>query len=249
MDNTTKFTGKSAAYAAGRPGYAEALLDCLAKRLKWSGETVFADVGSGTGKFTKQLLDRGYPVYAVEPNDDMRRTAEQLLVGEPGFTSVNGCDAATGLPDGSVDCVTAAQAFHWFDADAFARECRRILKLGGHVVLIYNSRDAEAEVIRKNAEICRRYCPGFTSFSHGMDAIDLDGFFVNGYETVRFENDLYYDCDTLIKRMLSASYGLRETDDGYDGFLDALTGLFEQYEENGRMRIPNHTLAYFGTIG
>ena len=246
MDNTTKFTGKSAVYAAGRPGYAEELFGCLEKRLYWNSGTVFADIGSGTGKFTKQLLDRGYTVYAVEPNADMRRTAEELLADHAGFVSVNGCDAATGLADGSVDCVTAAQAFHWFDADAFAAECRRILKPDGTVVLVYNNRDAETDVIRENMDICRTYCPGFVSFSHGLDTVDLDGFFRGGYETVRFANDLFYDCDTLIKRMLSASYGLRESDDGYGGFIDALTGLFERYAENGRLRIPNHTLAYFG---
>ncbi len=248
MNNTEKFTGRSDVYAASRPGYAEELFDFLANRLHWNGNTVFADVGSGTGKFTKQLLDRGYTVYAVEPNGDMRRTAEQLLGNSAGFTSVNGCDAATGLPDTSVDCITAAQAFHWFDADAFAAECRRVLKPDGYVVLVYNSRDAEAAVIRENADICRKYCPGFVSFSHGMDTMDLKGFFRNGFETVKFENFLYYDCDTLIKRMLSASYGLRETDPGYTEFLAALTALFEKYEENGRMRIPNYTLAYFGKM-
>ena len=249
MDNTSKFTGKSGVYAASRPGYAEELFDFLEEKRILTGGCTVADIGAGTGKFTKQLLDRGYTVYAVEPNEDMRRTADGLLGGTRGFVSVNGCDAATGLPDASADCVTAAQAFHWFDRDAFARECRRILKPGGYAVLVYNNRDTATDVIRENMDICRTYCPGFVSFSHGLDGIELEGFFRNGYETVRFENDLTYDCGTFIRRMLSASYGLRETDDGYDGFIAALTALFEKYEENGRLRIPNHTLAYFGKIG
>jgi len=252
MDNTGKFTGRAGVYAASRPGYAEDLFRYLKrKRILGDGSTV-ADVGSGTGKFTAQLLDCGCTVYAVEPNAEMRREAEELLSGRPGFCSVNGRDRAFGLPEpaeGTVDCVTAAQAFHWFDADAFARECRRVLKPDGYVVLVYNHRDTEADVIRENMEICRKYCPGFVSFSHGLDAIETDRLFVHGFETVRFPNHLYYTCGAFVQRMLSASYGLRGTDPGYAEFLSELTALFEKYAENGRLRIPNHTLAYFGKPG
>ena len=251
MDNTAKFTGRAQVYAASRPGYAPEFFDYMEQSLNLPSGSVIADIGSGTGKFTAQLLERGYTVYAVEPNADMRRKAEELLAGNPGFHSVDGRDSAFGLPaelEGTVDCVTAAQAFHWFDAAAFAEECRRFLKPCGYVVLVYNHRDADVPVIRENAEICRTYCPGFTGFSHGMDAADFEGFFRGSCQTIRFDNSLEYDCDMLINRMLSASYGLKDTDEGYGEFLAALRKLFEKYQENGRMRIPNCTAAYYGTV-
>ena len=85
------------------------------------------------------MLERGWTVYGVEPNDDMRKEAEKRLSAFPRFHSVAGTAERTGLPGASVDLVTAAQSFHWFDAAAFKRECRRILSGGGKVALIWNS--------------------------------------------------------------------------------------------------------------
>ena len=69
---------------------------------------VFADIGSGTGIFTEQLLGCGYKVYAVEPNDDMCKKAEEKLSYNENYISVNGSDTDTNLPDRSVDYITTA---------------------------------------------------------------------------------------------------------------------------------------------
>ena len=78
-----------------------------------------ADIGSGTGKLSAELLKVCGKVVCVEPNDDMRLAAERALGGSPGFVSVKATAENTTLADKSVDVVTAAQSFHWFDADAF----------------------------------------------------------------------------------------------------------------------------------
>ena len=139
-NNTHRFDGKSEIYAKARPKYAPELFVYLQNTLHIPAGSVFADIGSGTGIFTEQLLDCGYYVYAVEPGEDMRRKAEEKLSGNEHFTSIDGTASNTHLPNNSVDYITAAQAFHWFDAEAFREECRRILKPGGKVVIAYNSR-------------------------------------------------------------------------------------------------------------
>ena len=121
-DTVSRFSGRQGDYLAGRPSYPAELLEWLGALYAPPGRPAAADVGSGTGKLTAQLLRAGFRVYGVEPNGDMRRAAEALLAGDPRFTSVGGTDRDTGLADGSVDLVTAAQAFHWFDGPAFARE-------------------------------------------------------------------------------------------------------------------------------
>ena len=103
MDNTRRFDGKGAVYAKARPRYAAALFDHIRNRLHVAEGSVFADIGSGTGIFSEQLLRRGYRVYAVEPNAEMRQIAEERLLQYPGFTSAEGADSHTGLPDHSVD--------------------------------------------------------------------------------------------------------------------------------------------------
>ena len=72
-----------------------------------------ADIGSGTGILSRVMLEHGWTVYGVEPNDDMRREAEKVLKGFHRFHSVPGTAEHTLLPGASVDLVTAAQAFHW----------------------------------------------------------------------------------------------------------------------------------------
>ena len=108
----------------------------MKESLHISEDCVIADIGSGTGIFSRQLLHNGYNVYAVEPNADMRKKAEEMLSEYQGFVSVDGMDSNTNLPDKSMDHVTAAQAFHWFDADAFKKECRRILKPDGKIIIV-----------------------------------------------------------------------------------------------------------------
>ena len=89
---------------------------------------------------SRSCAEAGSRVTAVEPNQAMREGAESDLGGEPGFRMVSGSAEVTGLPDQSVDHIVSAQAFHWFDRDAAQSEFRRILRPGGRVALIWNSR-------------------------------------------------------------------------------------------------------------
>lgn len=153
MSNTKRFDGKGEIYAKARPGYPSELLDYVRNTLHFDEGSTFADIGSGTGIFSELLLNGGYHVYAVEPNADMRMKAEEKLGNRKDFVSVNGTDSSTTLPELSVDCVTTAQAFHWFDVEAFKAECRRILKPDGKVIIIYNTRDETAECNKALADM------------------------------------------------------------------------------------------------
>ena len=85
MDYTNRFDGKGEIYAKARPKYAAGLLYHLKNTLNIPEGSVFADIGSGTGIFTGQLLGCGYKVFAVEPNADMRKKAEGKLGGDHDF--------------------------------------------------------------------------------------------------------------------------------------------------------------------
>ena len=149
MDNTNKFTGKSSAYASSRPKYAEQFIQYLKNSAGLGLESIVADIGSGTGILSSQLLDIGCTVIAVEPNDDMRNTAEKLLGGNERFNSVKGSAENTALEDYSVNYITVGQAFHWFDHKKFKAECKRILKPGGKVILVWNSRVSSNKMIKE----------------------------------------------------------------------------------------------------
>ena len=59
MDTTNKFDGYAGDYTVGRPGYAKELIDSLYSTYKMSEDSIIADIGSGTGKFARHLLEKG----------------------------------------------------------------------------------------------------------------------------------------------------------------------------------------------
>lgn len=250
MDNTNRFTGKAKEYTKSRPGYPKEFLDYLFTDIGFCSDSVIADIGSGTGKLTKELLRLGCIVYAVEPNFDMRETAERELGGFDKFNSLPGSAEKTGIADNSVDFVTVAQAFHWFDHKAFGAECRRILKTDGSVVLVWNMRDEKSGIVKANDIVCRKYCPKFTGFSGGINFDDekISAFFGGEYNIKVFENNLSFDRDGFISRNLSSSYALSEGDKDYDEYISALNKIFDEYSDGEILIMPNITTVYVGRL-
>lgn len=248
MNNTKRFDGKGELYAKARPKYAEELFDYLKNTFNINSGSVFADIGSGTGIFSEQLINCGYTVYAIEPNEDMRKKAEEKLGGCENFHTVNGTDKNTSLPEFSVDYITAAQAFHWFDVSAFKKECRRILKPGGKVMLIYNSRDTEAECTKALAKIRRKYNPDFHGFSNGISDDACKAFFDYQCDVLKWDNSLTYNRQGYVDRLLSSSYSLNESDSKYEEYIADIYTLFEHFSTGGKITVPTNTVMYYGGI-
>lgn len=235
--NENRFDGKAHCYASYRPGYPEALMDDLFSKKVLAPHSVVADVGMGTGIFAKQLLERGCAVYGVEPNADMLLAASYLLEN-PRFTAISASAEAVPLPDGSLDCITAAQSFHWFSPDAFRRECARLLKPGGKVCLVWNTRREGDPLIQACDKLLYKYCPNFVGSTHGGRGSAperLATFFDGVYTTAVFPNPVIYSRGQFVGRQLSGSYALEENDARYPAFVHALGALFDAFsvKDNG----------------
>lgn len=124
------FSGHASAYAAARPTYPAALFDWLAT-LAPSSATVW-DCGTGNGQAAVALAERFAHVVATDVS------AQQIdeAAPHPKVTYAARPERDSGLGDASVGLVTVAQALHWFDPPAFAREVERVLVPGGHVVAV-----------------------------------------------------------------------------------------------------------------
>lgn len=250
MDNTQKFSGKSDIYELSRPSYAPELIEWLVTTLKINPQSVIADVGAGTGKLTRQLLSTGATVYAVEPNADMRAKANALLSGQSNFHPIAAPAENTGLPAQSIHLITAASAFHWFDAQAFRLECKRLLLPEGQVCLMWNHRKLDNEINVAFREIFAKYCPNFSGFSFERQQghRQFETFFEGKVIEKRFDNPVRYDLDGFVGRTRSASYAIIPGDDGYEDFIEALEALFSQHETNGFIDVPHQSVAFLGRV-
>lgn len=132
------FSSAADVYERGRPGYAPEAVAWLVDRLDLRPGRVVLDLAAGTGKLTRDLVPSGAGVIAVEPLDEMRAQLEEAV---PGARALKGTAEAIPLADKSVDAVVCAQAFHWFDPDGALLEIHRVLRPGGALALIWNSRD------------------------------------------------------------------------------------------------------------
>lgn len=130
-----RFGAVAADYDRGRPSYPAAVLDRLAAVAGLGPGTEVLDLAAGTGKLTRQLVEAGASVVAVEPSPGMR---ERLEVSVPGARALDGTGEAIPLPDGAVDLVTVAQAFHWFRTAEALDEIHRVLRPGGWLALTWN---------------------------------------------------------------------------------------------------------------
>jgi SAM-dependent methyltransferase len=133
-------------YERGRPPYPAAALDWLLP----AGRCRVLDLGAGTGKLTRQLRAAGHHVTAVDPSEGMLAQLRRVLPGVPAHL---GSAEDIPLPDGSVDAVLMAQAWHWVDPDRAAPEIARVLSPGGRLGVLWNLRDARSGWVRRLEEI------------------------------------------------------------------------------------------------
>ena len=238
MDPTKRFSSRVENYVRYRPSYPPAVVDVLERECGLTADSAVADIGSGTGIFSEILLQHGSAVYGVEPNDAMRQAAERLLADFPRFTSVPGTAEATTLADGSVDAVTAAQAFHWFDRARTREEFRRILKPGGAVALIWNDRQLEpTPFLREYEELLQRFGTDYVAVrQRDLDLADVREFI--GGDDVKLtvlENAQSLDYEGAKGRLLSSSYAPEFGHPNHQPMLTALKEMFERYARDGKV--------------
>lgn len=250
-DPTRRFSDRVENYVRYRPGYPEGVLHILREETDLTPASAVADIGSGTGISSELFLRNGNPVFGVEPNPEMRRAAEALLQRYPKFRSISGTAEATTLPSRCVDHVIAGQAFHWFDTRKAKQEFARILRPGGRVVLLWNSRRTDSTpFLRAYEALLQRYGTDYREVQHkNIDLEALRAFFAGGRIEVRtLYNEQRFDFKGLKGRLLSSSYTPTEEHPSCQPMLHELERIFERYGEQGEVCFEYDTEVYFGHV-
>lgn len=252
LDPTGRFSDRVGDYVRYRPDYPPALLDWLQRELGVDRSWQVADVGAGTGISSKLFLDAGYRVTVVEPNAPMRAAAEQWLGADANFRAVDGRADATGLPDASVDLVTVAQAFHWFDEAAARREFARILRPGGLAAIWWNSRRLGGTPFLEGYEALLRDFGtdyGLVAERYADDE-RMRAWFGAGYRGgTRFAHGQRLDFEALRGRLLSSSYVPPAGHPRHLPMLQALRELFDACAERGTVSFDYDTRVFAGHLG
>ncbi|MDY6942953.1 MAG: class I SAM-dependent methyltransferase [Pseudomonadota bacterium] len=249
-DPKVRFSDRVENYRHYRPHYPAEVLEILRQRTGLAPESVIADVGSGTGISAELFLRAGHAVWAVEPNEPMRRAAEEALSSWPGFHSIAAQAEATTLPNHSVNYVVAAQAFHWFEAAAARQEFKRILTPHGWVVLLWNTRSgAVTPFLTDYEQLLRRFGTDYHKVRRrNVDDAVIEAFFPQGFERHQLANQQVFDFEALKGRVLSSSYVPTEGDPRFEPMLAELKALFNRHQHGGRVTFLYDTELYFGTI-
>jgi SAM-dependent methyltransferase len=249
IEPTKRFSSRVGYYVRSRPSYPNGILRILEQDCGFCPSSVVADIGSGTGIFTRLLLGQGNRVFGVEPNREMRRAAEEYLAEYANFLSVDGTAEATALPSHSVELVTCAQAAHWFERDNAVREFRRILKPKGFVLLVWNERRIEGSAFGSDyEELVSEFGTDYDQLSERGRA---SASFFGRCPWVERKLGNYQDLDypALEERLLSSSYVPQLGDERCPPMLSKLRQIFERYQQAGRIRMEYDTKLYVGQLG
>ena len=247
---TSRFSDRVENYVRYRPGYPPEALRALLNDCRLASAHVVADIASGTGIWTRLLLENGNAVVGVEPNPEMRQAGERLLAGFPRFSSIAGTAEATTLADASVDFVTAAQAAHWFDRQGARREFVRILKPGGWLVLLWNERLTDStEFLRDYEQLLLTYGTDYGEVRHERTTEAVNEFFdPDPFQERVFAMRQEFDYAGLEGRLLSSSYAPGPEHPKHAPMLGELRRIFDKHASAGRVAVDYKTRVYLGHL-
>jgi SAM-dependent methyltransferase len=222
------FAAVADAYERGRPGYPVEAVAWL------TGERPLdvVDLGAGTGKLTRSLVELGHHVTAVEPLPEMLallRAAAQEAV------AVAGSAERIPLPDESSDVVVAAQAFHWFDHVVAMPEIARVLRPGGRLALVWNTRDdRDPWVARLSDTIMGRET---VQDSDALEPLTASRLF-RPVETATFAFEQVLERSLLRDLVVSRSYCAMLPPAEREQVLERVDALYDQHARPDGIRIP-----------
>ncbi len=248
-ETVSSYVGKAQRYAQFRWDYAPAAIDWLCGEAGLRDGQWVADIGAGPGTLARWFVERGLEVWAVEPEEEMRRLAEERLGHRANFHSVPASAEQTRLPDASVALIVAGRALHWFHPDMARREFLRIAQpnswLATLAVRCMNpALDAAVKALATPAN-------GFDLSRSKRDrpaaAIDAylrrDGRLARGFPAVAQE-----DWPSFIGRISTFSGAPALDAPAFAALADAAHRVFAQFAVGGTLVIPVETQVQLGRL-
>ena len=252
MKDYKRFDNKAKVYEKYRPNYPKESINIIMSSCGVPSieNYIIADIGSGTGKFSKLLLDNGCIVYGIEPNDNMRKLAEVKFSNYKNFKSINATSESTRLQDNSIDLIICAQSFHYFNNNETKEEFKRILKANGKVILLWNFHAREDYFIQDYEKLVYKYHSKKLEPTFAQDKMSEEVFknLFSTYDIFSIPNTQIFDLDGLWNRIISSNHSPIPEEKEYLELKTQITQLFNKHQVDGKITFPHHTKIIIGNL-
>lgn len=253
-DPAERFSNRVGPYMRGRPEYPQNAIDLLRQRGFMGPGVEVADIGAGTGILSRQALEEGSTVWAIEPSDAMRSVAEAQLGTREEYHCIAGSAEDTSLPDGSIDAVLCGQSFHWFDLEGTREEFSRILRRPKRVGLLWNMRAQKTPFMTALEKLVERHSIDYEEVVGGVQQTrkTLDDFYGGtenkGYTYQRLSHHQDVGFPDLEALVSSFSYMPKPGSDAHVEAMKELRELWQEHEEDGQVRVEYDTHLVWGLL-
>ena len=235
------FSAEADRYDRVRPGYPEALFDGVAGFGGLDAGARVLELGAGTGKATRSLVDRGWRVDAIELGAGMASVLQERL-GDRVHVVVGAFEEVP-IAAARYDLVFSATAFHWFDPRTRVSRVANALRSGGTAAVVWTRHvqggsrrffDASQPVYeRAGLGSENAVLPTESGLLLHDDEFRADPAF-EAVETHRFAEEHTYDTDTYLDLIGTYSETLAASPEQRELLLAGLRALIDR-EFGGRV--------------
>lgn len=230
-----EFDHKTKEYVIGRPSYPTEILKVI-RDLGVNKQSTVADIGAGTGILTHMLANLECNVLAIEPNKQMIAECKKYCKEISNIQCIEASAEKTSLKENSVDVITIAQAFHWFDKHLCKEEFLRILKEDGYVVILWNEMQTDNPLAQEYTYVLNKYKVKTTAAIRNFDPDEEKfNFFGQDFTKEYYDNWQTVTLEGFVGNALSLSYTPSKLDDTYDEFVAELHQLFLKHQQNEKI--------------
>lgn len=248
--HTRLFSERAAIYVKHRPTYPPELIQYIQQHTRLTAGATAADIGAGTGIFSALIAEKVQQLYCIEPNDAMRQQCQQYLSSYHNCHIIAGTAETTGLPDGSIDVISVAQAFHWFDIPRALQEFRRIAKPDAQLLLIWNDRAKDTPFMQQYEQAIETFALDYQrlGYKKHFDETALTHCFSNNRQKITFRHAQYLSFTELMGRLQSSSYAPVAGTDAYRQLSDFLQQVFSRHAVNNFVKFEYDAVLYWGKL-
>lgn len=241
------YSTKAYKYVQFRWEYAAEAVQAIFHTAGLTSASVVADIGAGTGKLSRHFLGRVRKVYAVEPDTEMRRMAEEIFYGCADCVVLDGTAEAIPLPDGIIDLITVAQAIHWFDPIQTRFEFMRVMKPSGWLALVRNyGIDSSLNQAIESLMHPEWFQPAVKQTDLSLEELALVYFGGLNFAQMAFPFYFQQDWISFLGALTTTPGTLDEDHPDFPAFASAAQEVFERFSQGGWMDVHGETELVIG---